>query len=79
MTFSQDAMGFFDGAIHDGLCEARILLILMRPTFFKMKLNCGRSSNTKAELLTLWCLCKVALSFGLDSIKIYGNSLIIIK
>ena len=44
-----------------------------------MKLNCGRGTNAKEQLLSLWCLCKVALTFGLDAINIFGNSQVILN
>ena len=79
LTFSHDALGFFDGVPQDGLYAIGVLLNLNDAHIFKMKLNHGRGYNTKDGLITLWCLCKVDLSFGLDSIKSYGDYLVIIN
>ena len=52
---------------------------LTESQLFKLKLNCGQGTNSKVELLDLWCLCKVALTFGLDAIEIFGDSQVIIN
>ena len=45
---TQEAIGFFDGAIHGGFCAARVVLRLNNDHFFKLRLNCGHGTNTKA-------------------------------
>lgn len=39
----------------------------------------GQGSNSKAELLRLWGILKVAMMCGLGSFKIYSDSMFIIK
>ena len=50
--------GFFDGDAKDGRCGAGGVLRINREHYFKLKLNYGSRSNTKAEMMTLWCLNK---------------------
>ena len=76
---SQDVVGFFDGVPQDGLCPAQVHILLNEAHSFRLKLNYGRGTNTKDELLALWCLYKVSLTFGLYAINIFVDSLIIIN
>lgn len=32
-------------------------------------MNGGRGSNTKAELIALWCICTIATRFGIDAFR----------
>ena len=42
-------------------------------------LGCGRSTNTRAELLALWALLAVSKLLGIPLLTIYGDSLVIIN
>ena len=47
-------VGFFDGAASTGKGGAGILIAISKVHSIKIKLGCGSSTNTKAELLALW-------------------------
>ena len=40
-------------------------------------LGCGRSTNTRSELLALWALLAVTKQLGIPLLAIYGDSLVI--
>lgn len=70
---------FFDGASQSGLCAIGGVIYLNESHYYTNRLNCGVGSNMKAELMALWCILKVANSFGLVNIKVYGDSRVTIK
>ena len=47
--------------------------------FFNFSMGCGRSSNTRAELLACWAILKVSFLMGIPIQLIYGDSLVIIS
>ena len=47
--------------------------------FFSFSMGCGRSSNTRAELLACWAILKVSLLMGIPIQLIYGDSMVIIS
>ena len=47
------AIGDFDGKTKDGLCAARVVLMINNIHAFKFKLHCGTCTNMKEELLAL--------------------------
>ena len=73
------AIGYFDGATKDGFYAAGVALMINNIHSFKFKLHCGIGTNMKAELLALWCLCKVATVFGIVSLQVFGDSRVTIK
>ena len=72
-------VGFFNGDAKDGLCAAGACLILNDSHIYTFRLHCVSGLNMKAELLTLWCLCKVASIFGIFTLIVYGDSRVTIK
>ena len=72
-------MGFFDGAVVEGIGGARIYLAISSNHYFHIKLGCGGSTNTKAKLLAMWALLHWASSLGLPSLQIFGDASIIIN
>ena len=46
-------VGYFDGAVKDGLCSAKVVLLISSFHSYNFKLHCGTSSNMKVELLAL--------------------------
>ena len=47
--------------------------------FFSFSMGCGRSSNTRVELLACWAILKVSLLMGIPIQLIYGDSMVIIS
>ena len=47
--------------------------------FLSFSLGCGKSTNTRAELLALWALLDVSKLLGIPLQTIYGDSLVIIN
>jgi hypothetical protein len=56
------AVGFFDGASQDrgDKCGARAVLKCPVKGTYRLKMNYGRGSNTRGELLALWCILHFA-------------------
>jgi hypothetical protein len=52
------AVGFFDGASQDmgSKCGAGAVLKCPIEGTFRIKMNCGKGTNTRGELLALWCI-----------------------
>ena len=46
---------------------------------FSFTMRCGRSSNTRAELLALWAILRVSLLMGIPMQLIYEDSMVIIS
>ena len=42
-------------------------------------MGCGRSTNTRAELLALWAIIRVSFLMGIPLKMIYGDSMVIIS
>ena len=71
--------GFFDGAAAGDLGVAGFVLHLSDSHSIGFSLGCGKSSNTRAELLALWALFAVSKFLGIPLLTIYGDSLVIIN
>ena len=72
-------MGFFDGAAVEGIGGAGIYLAINSNHCFHIKLGCGGSTNTRAKLLAMWALMRWALTLGLPTLQIFGDSSVIIN
>ena len=70
---------FFYGAAKDSFCVSNTVHQVNKDHYFNLKLNYGLGSNTRAELLTLWCLCRMAILFGIDTLNVYVYSIVIVK
>ena len=71
--------GFFDGAVADEFGGAGFVLHLSDSHFLVFSLGCGKITNTRAELLSLWALLVVSKILGIPLQTIYGDSLVIIN
>jgi len=49
-------IGFFDGVVQLGLCEAWMVLFVNKEFVYHMWLNYGVGTNTRTKILTLWSL-----------------------
>ena len=48
--------GFSDGAAANLTKGAGILLLISQSHHFNIKMGCGKSTNTRAEIMVLWAL-----------------------
>ena len=56
-----------------------VYLLISQYHFFSLKMGCGQSSNTRAQLLALWVLLVIAKIIGLPYLNIRGDSSSIIN
>lgn len=73
------SIGFFDGASYEHKGGAGFTIRCGLDYLLKFRLACGVATNTKAELLGLWGVLKVAAICVIDSLKVYGDSMVIIN
>ena len=71
--------GFFDGAAIDNKGGAVIFLLISDSHHFHIKMGCGSSTKTRAELLDLWALLYFAKKIGIQRIHIFGDSMVVIN
>ena len=71
--------GLFDGDSAQGAGGAGYVLILSEAHTFKFALGVGPCTNTKAELVGLWALLHIAQMMGIPTLKVYGDSSVIIN
>ena len=71
--------GFFDGAAEGNNGGDGFVLLLSDSHTLDFSLGCGRSTNTRAELLALWALLVVSKHLGIPLLTIFGDSLVIIN
>lgn len=74
-----DPILFFDGATAEGKCGIGGVIYLNYDHFYTICMHGGVGTNTKAELLALWCVVKASICFGLHKAKIFGDSRVAIK
>ena len=74
------AVGFFDGASQDrgDSCGAGAVLKCPMLATFRIKMNCGSGSNTKAELLALWFILYFAHLKKVTRLQLVSDSKVII-
>jgi ribonuclease HI len=77
---SNITVAWFDGAAQlDGiLCGAGGVLKLPDFTVIRWVLNCGRGTNTKAELMGAWETLRLASHMSLQRLQIMGDSKVVI-
>ena len=58
-----------------------ILLLLKFPDYSAIRwvLNCGRGTNTKAELMGAWATLKLAIHLSIQRLQILGDSKVVIE
>ena len=71
--------GFFNGAAAGNIWGAGFMLLLSDSHTLGFSLGCGRSTNTRAELLALWALLAVSKHLGIPLLTIFGDSLVILN
>ena len=71
--------GFFDGASANNVGGVGYFLYLNESHTFKFVLGVGNSTNTKAELLSLWALLLTSQMMGIPLLHIFGDSSVIIN
>ena len=79
LPYTSVATTFFDHVAQDGICCASILLRINEEHLLRIKLNCGKGNNTKDELLALWFLVNFDSILGIDTLNIYGDSLVVVN
>ena len=73
------ATSLFGAVAQDCICGSVSLVRINDEHNFKLKLNFGQGTKTKDELLSLWCLVKFTTTLGIDTIYIFGDSLVIVN
>ena len=71
--------GFLDGASAGNIGGLGFMIYLNDSHYFSFSMGCGRSTNTRAELLALLATLRVCLLMGLPIKLIYGDSSVIIS
>jgi len=74
------AVGFFDGASQEmgKKCGAGAVLKYSVLGTYRIKMNCRSGTNTKGELLALWCILYFANVMKVSRLLLAGDSKIII-
>ena len=71
--------GFFDGAAADNLGGSGFVIFINDSHFFSFSMGCGRSMNTREELLARWAILRVGILMGIPMKLIYGDSMVVIS
>ena len=71
---------YFDGETqeHGNKCGARATLKVVDSRVYKLKMGYGRGTNTRGELMALWCLLYFVNWNLLSHIQIVGDSKVVI-
>jgi hypothetical protein len=74
------AVGFFYGASQDRGAKCGAGVVLKCPVLgtYRLKMNCGRGTNTRGELLALWCILHFAYYKKVTRLQLVGDSKVII-
>jgi hypothetical protein len=74
------AVAWFDGAAQqkEGICGAGGKIVINNSTSYSWTFNCGKGSNTKAELLGAWASLILASRLSLQDLLMLGDSRIVI-
>ena len=68
-----------DGAPQGGRCGSCIVMKINARHHFKLRLNCLEGTNKKLELLALWYLLKFVVDIGIDTLRIFVDSMEVIN
>jgi ribonuclease HI len=73
-------VGFFDGASQDRGSKCGVGAVIKCPLIgtFRLKMNYGWGTNTKGELLALWCILYFAFFKKINRLQLVGDSKMII-
>ena len=69
---------FFDGASNNGVCGGGIALHYSDFHFFLLNLGCGKETNQRVKLITLWGRMKYIVQEYILQLQIFGDSRVII-
>jgi len=74
------AVGFFYGASQDrvSLCGVGVVLKCPSLGIFRLKMNCGKWTNTRGEILALWCILYFSFYKNIQRLQLVGDSKVII-
>jgi hypothetical protein len=74
------AVGFFYGVSQDmgSKCGARAILKCPIEGTFRIKMNCSKGTNTRGELLSLWCILFFSCFKKITRLQLMGDSKVII-
>ena len=72
-------MGFFDGDATDTSRGARVYIVISESHQLHIKMGCGISTNTCAELLALWTLLFISKEIGFPYLHVFGDSSAVIN
>ena len=70
---------FFDGAAAKNIGGSGFVIYLNDSHYFSFSMGVGCSTNTRADLLSLWTVLRVSSMMGLPMHLIYGESMVIIS
>ena len=59
-------------------CGAGVVLKCLELGTFRLKLNCGSGTNTRGELLALWCILFFSFYKKVTRLEVVGDSKVII-
>ena len=67
-------MGFFYEATTDTAGGAGVYILISESHQLHIKMGCGISTNTRAELLELWDLLLISKEIGFPYLHVFGDS-----
>ena len=71
--------GFFDGVAANYIGGVGISLLINQSHRFDIKMGCGKSTNTRVELMALLALMYFSKEIGIPMMHIFGDSYVIIN
>ena len=71
-------MDFFDGATKDGFCGVGMVIRMENSLSYKLRMDAGRGTNTKSELLVLWGLLYFSFQKKILDLYVLVDSKVII-
>ena len=77
--FSSYVVGYFYGVARKRTYRNGIFLKINEDNYFKLWMNYGLGTNTKVELISLWCLLKFGSTLGIATLQVLEDSMIILK
>jgi len=78
-THDYQLVGFFDGAAKERAGGSGFILYLNKEHFFQGWMGLASSTNNLSEVTAVWLLLFWAHRMNIKDLKIYGDSLLIIK
>ena len=72
-------VGFFDGDATDTSQGARVYILLSESHQLHIKMGCGISTNTRAQILALWAIMYISKDIELPYLHVFGDSSAVIN